>query len=98
MVSRAVSAVSDDKITPPLTPTMKRHLVELLDAPHWAPRGRGELSVARALERRGLVDWHSRAGFKPFSLNASGRAVAEQIVAGSAGSVTPERGEPDAAR
>ncbi len=62
-----------------LTPAMKRHLVELLTAPHWNPGSSGEWAIARALERRGLLDRNFWGGFQPYSLNDRGREVARKI-------------------
>lgn len=62
-----------------LSPTMKRHLLELLDAPHWGPSTPGEWATARALARRGLLDRNYLARERPFSLNDQGRTVARGI-------------------
>lgn len=62
-----------------LTLIMKRHLLELLDAPHWGPSTPGEWATARALARRGLLDRNYLARERPFSLNGRGREVAEGL-------------------
>jgi hypothetical protein len=65
-----------------LSAAQRRHLVLLLDAPYWHPSTSGEWAVARALERRRLLDFHPGGGGQPYELNARGREVAEAIKAG----------------
>lgn len=57
-----------------------RHLLELLDCRYWWPRDSGEWSVARALERRGLVRRNVKRGDPPYELADAGRAVAMALV------------------
>lgn len=62
-----------------LSEAQERNLLELLDAPYWHPSTPGEWSVARALERRGLLTRHVSRGEKPYELSAEGRAAGERL-------------------
>jgi hypothetical protein len=62
-----------------LTPTMERHLRELLNAPYWTPIDPGEWSVARALERRGYLVRLNHRGDHEYALTRAGRLVAADL-------------------
>lgn len=63
-----------------LTPAMRQHLIELLDAPHWTPTSPGEWSIARALERRDYVTRNPTRGARAYDLTGKGRAAGEALL------------------
>jgi hypothetical protein len=62
-----------------LSEAMKRHLIELVEAPYWNPASAGEWACARALERRGLVDCEIAFGRLTYVLNKRGQVRAAEL-------------------